>query len=419
MYDVYTLINGAHIYLVPFAGTQSSTTLVMYPVGSRYESEKMRGVSHFIEHLMFKGTKKRKNTQILTREIDRLGAVYNAFTSKEYTGYYIKADADFIETSLDILSDMLFNSTFNPKEMEREKGPVIEEIHMYDDNPIMNIDNIFEDVLFAGCPLGRDIAGTEKHVIGFKRTDVLNYRDKYYQANNMHIVIAGRIPDNIQTLVHRYFGVGKQNSHVSHVSHPSSFGSNKKDQRIRVVKKETDQVQLMLGFPGLNYQDKRNQTLDLLVTILGGTMSSRLFIQIRERRGLAYHIRGGAENFCDTGYVYVRAGLESKNVNKAIKVIQQELQKMVDTPVTKRELEDAQMNIRGGLALSLEDSSAQANWYAQQALFFDKLYTPEERLKQIDQVTVKDIQRLSKHLFVLSKMRLAIIGNVDKERIVF
>src|SRR3989338_11009232 len=156
MFTKYTLANGASVILVPQHDTKSVTVLVMYPVGSRYEPEKMAGVSHYIEHIMFKGTKKRKSSQILTREIDRLGAEYNAFTGKEYTGYYIKADAQYLETALDILSDMLFDSLFDPKEMEREKGPVIEEIRMYNDNPLMNIENVFEDLLYAGCPLGRD-----------------------------------------------------------------------------------------------------------------------------------------------------------------------------------------------------------------------------------------------------------------------
>src|SRR3989338_4348659 len=160
MFTKYALANGASVILVPQHDTKSVTVLVMYPVGSRYEPEKMAGVSHYIEHLMFKGTKKRKSTLVLTREIDRLGAEYNAFTGKEYTAYYIKVDAEYTTIALDILSDMLFNSLFDPKEMEREKGPIIEELRMYRDNPLMNIDSIFEQVLYRGCPLGRDICGT-------------------------------------------------------------------------------------------------------------------------------------------------------------------------------------------------------------------------------------------------------------------
>ena len=197
MYQKLVLENKANVYLVPQKDAQSATVLIMFPVGSRYENEKLAGVSHFIEHLMFKGTKKRPNTLILTREIDRLGAEYNAFTSKEYTGYYIKADAKYLETSLDILSDMLYNSLFDAKEMEKEKRVIVEEIRMYKDNPLMNIENIFENLLFRS-PLGRDIAGSEKTVLNLNRREMLEYLGKYYQSKEMTVVIAGKYEKNIR-----------------------------------------------------------------------------------------------------------------------------------------------------------------------------------------------------------------------------
>src|SRR3989339_924866 len=173
-------INQTKLYLVPMSGTKTVTILVLAPVGSRYETKATSGLSHFIEHLMFKGTKRRPTTLVLTREIDRLGAEYNAFTSKEYTGYYIKAGAAYTNIALDILSDMLFNSVFDAKEMEKEKGPVCEELRMYKDNPIMNIDNVFEELMYDGCALGRDIGGTPEHVMSYKRDDVLKFRDRFY-----------------------------------------------------------------------------------------------------------------------------------------------------------------------------------------------------------------------------------------------
>ncbi len=419
MYQEYSLDNDAHVILVPQQDTQSLTTLVMYPVGSRYEPEKLSGVSHYVEHLMFKGTKKRKNTRILTREIDRLGAEYNAFTGKEYTGYYIKADAAYANISFDILSDMLLHSTFDPKEMEREKGPIIEELRMYKDNPLMNIDNIFEDLMYDGCPLGRDIGGTEKHVMRYTRPEVLAYRDKYYDVSNMTIVVAGAVSDNTRGLIDRYFGQAKRQKKSAQKFQPFCFGSKKKADRIVVQKKHTDQAQLMLGFPGFDYNAKENAVASVMNTILGGSMSSRLFIQIRERRGLAYMVRSGTENFRDTGYIYVRAGLDSKNINKAISVIKKELEKLVITGVTKRELADAKTHIRGSLTLSMEDSSAQANWYATQALFMENINTPEEKLAKVDAVTNKDIMRLAKKVFKMSEMRVAVIGDIEVKDIQF
>lgn len=419
MFEQYELKNNARVLLVPQHDTHSVTVLVMYPVGSRYEPEKLSGVSHYIEHLMFKGTRKRKNTLVLTREIDRLGAEYNAFTSKEYTGYYIKIDSAFTETAIDILSDMLFHSLFDPKEMEREKGPIVEELRMYRDNPVMNIDNVFEDLLYAGCPLGRDIGGTPEHVMGFERDEVLRYRDTYYGPGNMTIVIAGNIDSRVNDWVSAYFGDGKKRQTPPNRFLPARFGPDKKEKRIAIQYKKTDQVQLMLGFPGFSYLAKENPAVSVMNTILGGSMSSRLFIQIRERRGLAYMISSGDDHFRDTGHVYIRAGLEAKNVNKGIAVVKQEIQKLVTRGVTARELADAKTHIHGALTLSLEDSSVQANWYAKEALFDNRIRTPEEKLKDIDRVTKDAVQEVAKRIFHLDDMRVAIIGEVDKEKVVF
>lgn len=419
MFQKYQLKNKANVLLVPQSDTKSITILVLYPIGSRYESNKLAGVSHYIEHLMFKGTKKRKNTLILTREIDRLGAEYNAFTSKEHTGYYIKIDSEYAKTALDILADMLFESKFDAKEMEREKGPIVEELRMYKDNPIMQIESLFEELLYDGTPLGRDIGGSEKTVMSFKRDEVLAFRDKYYSANNMTIVVAGNITKETEQMIETYFGVGQARRLPPQKFQPAAYGSHKKEDRIRVSEKKTDQVQLMLGFPGFQYGAKENVPLTVLNTIFGGSMSSRLFIQVRERRGLAYMVRSGDEHFRDAGYVFVRAGLEAKNVNKALRVIEGEIERLRHKPVTARELRDAKTHVRGGLVLSLEDSSAQASWYGRQALFMDAIATPEERLREIEAVTAEEIQRAAKHVFDTAKMRIAIIGNVKKEDIKF
>lgn len=419
MYEQYQLENGANVCFVPLTGSESFTILVIYPVGSRYESEKLNGTSHYLEHLFFKGTKKRKNTLILTREIDRLGAEYNAFTGKEYTGYYIKTDARYTETAFDILSDMLFESKFDVKEMEREKTVIVEEIRMYNDNPLINIENIFEKVLYDGCPLGRDIAGTEGHVLAFERVDVLGFKERHYQPKNMTIVLAGNITKQTKDFVEQYFGQEKNKEEVSKIFRPYKFGSAEKKNRINIQHKATDQSQLMLGFPGLPYGHKDEVTVSVMNTILGASMSSRLFIQIRERRGLAYMIRSGTEKFRDTGYVYVRAGLEAKNINKAIAVIKDEINKIINKGVTKRELQDAKTNIHGSLTLSLEDSSVQADWYAKQSLFSKEIKTPEQKLKEVGKVTNDQIMATAKRIFQMNKMRVAVIGGVEKNQLEF
>ncbi len=419
MHELYRLDNGTNVLLVPKTDTKAVTVLVVYPVGSRYEPEKLNGVSHYIEHLMFKGTTKRKNTQILTREIDRLGAEYNAFTGKEMTAYYIKVDAKYLPIALDILSDMLHHSLFDPKEMEREKPVIVEELRMYEDNPLMNIDTIFEHLLYQGSSLGWDIGGTPKHVLSYPREKVLAFRDRHYGPGRGTVIVAGNIVDGGKLLLEQYFGAEKSGKSTPQKFPEAVFGSKKKSDRIVVKKKETDQAQLMLGFPGFTHTDPRNVVGTVLHTILGGSMSSRLFIQIRERRGLAYMVRSGMEHFHDVGYSFVRAGLEVKNINKAIEVVTAEIEKLKKSGVTARELRDAKTHIRGALTLSLEDASAEADWYSREYLFQKDIETPEEWLKKIDAITEEEIVAVAQESFALPEMRVAVIGNVDQTKIRF
>jgi len=417
MYKKFTLKNGANVIFVPQNDTKSVTSLIMFPVGSRYEPEHLAGVSHYIEHVMFKGTSKRPNTLALTREIDRLGAQYNAFTGKEYTGYYIKTDADYTEIALDILSDMLFGSLFDPEEMEREKGPIIEELRMYNDNPLMNIDNIFEDLLYEGCPLGRDIGGTIEHVKSYKREEVLEFKAKHYQPKNLTLVISGKIGDDTEELVAKYFGEEENSAEVTGEFLPFTFGAAEKEKRVALQKKKTDQAQLMLGFPGFSYTDENNPTIAVLNTILGGSMSSRLFIEIRERRGLAYMIRSGRDAFRDTGYIYIRAGLDPKNIPEAMQVIRKEIQKLFEEGITDEELSDAKTHVRGAFTLAQEDSSFGANWYAKEALFSEEIKNPDDYIKLIEKVTKDEVMDIVKQVFDFDKMRIAVIGDTEEEEL--
>ena len=419
MYQEYNLTNKTKLLLKPLKNTQAITVLVMYPVGSRYESQKLNGVSHFIEHMMFKGTKKRPNSLTLTREIDRLGAEYNAFTSKEYTGYYIKTDVRYAKTAIDILSDMLNNSLFDAKEMKKEKTVIVEELRMYKDNPIMNIENVFEELMFDGCPLGWDIGGLEDNVLKFQSSDVIKFKNKYYIPKNTTIVVAGNINEDVKNTIEDYFGSIKNNTKLDKNFVPAKFGCARKNNRLKIQQKKSDQAQLMLGFPGLKYNHKSNAVMSVLNTILGGSMSSRLFSEIREKRGLAYMVRSGSDNFRDIGYAYVRAGLDTKNINEAIKVIKNELEKLKNKGVGVKELKDAKTHIRGGLSLTMEDSSAQASWYARESMFSDSIKTPEEKLLELDKVNNEQIKKIAKKIFKENQMRVAIIGDVKENSIKF
>ncbi len=417
MYTSYTLKNGATVLLVPVQGTKAVTSLVTFPVGSRFEPKHIQGMAHFIEHMMFKGTKKRKSSFLLTREIDRLGAQYNAFTSKEYTGYYIKVDAAYTRTALDILSDMLFESVFDEKELQREKGPIVEELAMYKDNPQMRIGDLFEELMFDGCSMGRDIGGTAAHVKAITRTQMLEFKEKWYSPKNMTIVLAGNITDEAQGLIEKYFDRAVPKGPVRPKKTPAAFGLAKKQDRIRIDYREIEQVQLMMGFPGIVRNSKKTGVEGILDTILGDSMSSRLFIRIRERNGLAYSVSTGYSNSTDIGYFYISMGLDPKNVKKAITMVLEELEKIATKGITPRELNDAKMQIRGSMALSGESSSTKAMWYAKEHMFTEgEIITEETWLDEyMEPTTAKEVQALAKQYFNVSQLRIAAVGNVQKE----
>src|SRR3989339_287173 len=411
-------INQTKLYLVPMSGTKTVTILVLAPVGSRYETKATSGLSHFIEHLMFKGTKRRPTTLVLTREIDRLGAEYNAFTSKEYTGYYIKTAQQHLDLALDILSDMLYHSRFTPAEMEREKTVIIEELRMYKDNPLLRIESEFENLFFAPThPLSWDIGGVEKTVRQLTRPQVMAYYQQFYRPDNFTIVIAGHISAEAKKLVEKYFSPAKEKKSPVGFS-PAVLGPTEKEKRQRIVRMCTDQVQLMVGYPSFAYAVERNIVLGVLNTILGGSMSSRLFIKIRERLGLAYMVRADQESFHDAGYSAIRVGLEAKNIPRALTVIQQELKNLKKKGVTARELQDAKTHLRGHLVLSLEDSSSQASWYGLQDIYRVRIKTPEEKIKELEQITNRQLQEIAQEVFQEKNQRLALVGAVGDQKLI-
>lgn len=414
MYNYKQLKNKLHLYTVPNSNTNAVTVMVMLPAGSRYETDNLRGASHFIEHMMFKGTEKRPSTLDITTEVDRYGADYNAFTGKEYTGYYIKIDRQYLETALDILSDVIINSKFEEEEMKKEKDVISEEIKMYNDNPRMNIGNIFEELMYEGCNLEYDIAGTEETVLGLDREEVLDYKNKFYQPKNISVVVAGASDNDVESLVENNFTFENNSEEIEDVG-TATLGS----ERIKVQTKDTDQAQLMLGFPSYGYGNKDNSALSVLNKIIGGSMSSKLFTRIREKMGLAYSIRSGLSKYKDTGQFYIRAGLDPDNINKAIDEIKNILSEIKAEGVTDKELSDAKTNLQGSATLNMEDSSNKASWVAKRSIYDEKnnIKTVEDKLDEVKGVSSKDIKRVANDIFNLGQMRAAVIGNIDKEDI--
>ena len=312
-----------------------------------------------------------------------------------------------------MLFDMLFNSKFDAKELDRERKVILEEIHMYKDNPIMHIEDMFETTLFGDCPLGWSIAGDAESMGKIDRVKMLAYRNAFYIPQNMVIGIAGKIDDGVIKTVEKYFGsLPKSSKKIPEIKKTIFTPGAPK---VAVEYKDTEQVQLALGFPGYSWWDKRLVALRLMSNILGGNMSSRLFIAVRERKGLAYSIRAGIDEYEDIGILTVRAGLAKSRIELAMKTILNELKKMAKDGVTAAELKRAKENIRGRIILSLEDSESLAAWYAKEELDKREIKTPAEKLKEIAAVTIEEVRAAAADVIKNNKVALAIIGPFKDE----
>lgn len=407
---LHLLPNRLPVILVPQKGAASMTLFVFCRVGSRYETRDINGVSHFIEHLMFKGTKRRPDTQIISKTLDRYGAEYNAMTSKDFTGYYIKMDAAHTPLAVDMLHDMLFHSKYDPKELNRERSVIVEEINMYEDNPRMHIEDLLEEALFPGSTLGWNIAGPRETIRTVPREKLIAYRDAYYVPSRLTVVVSGKIHPQALALLKKTFG----RIRVPTAPQDGAFAPFKMPARLKeplaLQNKNTEQVQLGMAFHGLPIGHADLPAASLLATILGGTMSSRLFIQVRERRGLCYSVSASHQPMEDTGVFSVLSGLDKKRFPEAVKTILAELKKTVTAPVTAEELRRAKDHLRGKLTLAFEDSSFQADWYGRQWMFQEKIESAETRLRRFEKVTAADVRRVAKALFRPNRMASAVIG---------
>lgn len=411
-----TLKNGMRAIAIPTNGSASMTIMVFVRVGSRYETKDINGASHFIEHLMFKGTKRRPDTLMISKELDRYGAEYNAFTSKDMTAYYIKMDAAHTALAVDLLHDMLFHSKYDPKEIDRERNVILEEINMYEDNPRMHIEDLIEESLFPDSTLGWNIAGPREVIRAVPREKLIAYRDAYYIPERMCVVVSGKVVPNVWQLLERTFGSVASTRERKDRDFEPFTPPKKLKNPVTYQDKRTEQVQLALSFHGLALEDARLPAANLLATILGGTMSSRLFIQVRERRGLCYSIGASHQAMEDTGVFQILAGLDRTRLKEAVRVIWDELRLVSGRAVGADELRRAKDHLRGKMTLALEDSSVFADWYGRQWLFRKTLETPERRLKRIEAVRASDIKRLASELFRKEHMAAAAIGPLGAKK---
>ena len=409
------LPNGLRVITVPMPSVESVTVLVMVGAGSRYETPKNNGISHFLEHMAFKGTKKRPTAQDIASEIDGVGGEFNAFTEREFTGYYIKSPVAHLKLSLDVLSDMLQNSKLEEVEIEKEKGVIIQELNLYEDTPSRNIYDVYPNLLYGNTPMGWDIGGQKDVIRAITREDFEKYLESLYSADNITLVVAGGVESKqIEALADEYFGKMKSFDTLRY----QKLVENQVKPSLSIKQKETEQVHIAVGFRTISVEHADRYALEVLAAILGGGMSSRLFSEVRERRGLAYYVRTTSEHYQDAGTLYSTAGLDKSKVEEGIAVIIAEYSKFSQgkAKLTKEEVAKAKEYLKGHLILGLEDSRAVAGYFAQAEILEKKLETPQELLKKIDQVSLADVEKVAKKYFREAGLNLAIIGNFDNRQ---
>jgi len=402
-----SLPNGERLLLTPVADAQSTTLFVTVPHGSRHETPQQAGLAHFYEHMVFKGAKKYPNAAAISQALDRYGAEYNAFTDTEQTAFYAKIATKHADVAVDVISDYLQYATIDQDELDRERGVILEEYKMYWDIPDQRAQLHIGPMIFGDTAVGRPVIGDPEQIKQFTRDDFIAWRENMYRSDAVVISVAGAIPDGYAARIEQAFGaLPTSKSQVQ--SPPAALITG--GPKIKIDVREGDQTQLVLAFPGCSVKDDDRWTQRVLRTLMGVSMSSRLFTQIRERRGLCYSIRMVDQIFTDTGMIAVTAGLDAKRLHEALPAIQHELQEIAATPPLADELERAKEFIKGSTTLSLEDSSTIAQLRANQWMYEHELTSIEERFAKIDAVTAEQITALAAKLFVPEKLGLVLVG---------
>lgn len=406
-YSLDTLANGIRVLTIEDTSIQSVFVELLFGAGSRYETKDINGISHFLEHMFFKGTKKRPTAREISSILDGIGADFNAYTSKDHTGYYIRSSAKHLELNVELLSDMLLSSKFDKDEVEREKGVIVEEMRMYRDDPSRQVYDLFEELLYGDKPLGWSIGGPESTINAMTRENFLDYLKSLYKPNNMIFVAAGNLtPGVAKKLAQKYFGKMKS----VNFKFPEVFVDDQVKPKLSLQYKKTDQAHIILGFKSFGAKDPDVLPALILSRILGGGMSSRLFEEVRERRGLAYRVGANHYEYIDTGAFIVKLGSKVEKVDESLRVILSEIYKIKTELVSSEELQRAKDSMEGHTALEMESKRNIASGYGTQLLIEGKIDTIKDELNKISKITAEDILRVSKRIFVDDKLNLAIIG---------
>ena len=410
VFDQIRLSNGLRVVTAAMPQAKSVACFVMLAAGSRYETRETNGIAHFAEHMFFKGTERRQTARELAGEIDAIGGEFNAFTGKEYTGYYVKCAAEHRDVALDVLVDMLRHSRFDADEIEREKGVIVEEMNMYVDTPRDYVDSVYDELLYGDQPLGWDIIGTKETVRAATRDTFVDYLDRWYRAPRMVAGIGGNLGDGLVPRLEELLGDVQGGSEGS----PERVSYAQSEPRVRVHTKTSDQAHLRFGVHSYPIDHPDRYAMGLLATVLGGGMSSRLFTEVRERRGLAYYVYGYNQGYTDTGTLFAQAGVDIARIDDAISTVAAEFAKIAAAPVGAGELEKARNYAKGRLVLSLEDPKGMIMFGLRGAVLEDRLREPDEVLAGYDAVTAEDVQRVARDIIREDKLNLALIGPFEE-----
>jgi len=402
------LKNGVRTLIVPMAGVESVTTMILCKTGSRNETPEQAGISHVLEHMVFKGTKSYPTPMTIAEAVDGIGAEQNAFTSKEYTGYYITSAAKHLPLALDIQSEMLTVPLLPTPDLEREREVIVEEINMYEDQPMAKAGEEWENLIYAGSSLGREIIGTKETVRATTSLALRKYLNRWYRGGNVIVVIAGS--QHVLTSARLHETIEEKLGGVSEggiESYVSAGGYGKVEQRHFM--KKTEQAHFYMGVPGMSMQDPRRYALQLAQVVLGGGMSSRLFNEIREKRGLAYYVKADMDMTFDTGYLAVRAGVNLDKLGEAMKVVKEEMLKLGST-ITEAELIKAKEFVLGHLPLTLEESMGVAQFFGMRALIKDEIVQPDAVARIVQNVTLEEVRRVVGEVIKEKEIRSVVVG---------
>jgi predicted Zn-dependent peptidase len=409
VYERHRLANGVRVLTAPMSHAQSVSCFVMLAAGSRYETRDTSGIAHFAEHMFFKGTENRPRARDISTEIDSIGAEFNAFTSKEYTGYFVKCAAEHRDLAFEVLVDMLRHSKFDPDEIEREKGVIVEEMNMYYDTPRDYIGGVYESLVYGDQPLGWDIIGRKETVRAATRETFLDYLGTWYKPPRMVVGVGGQIGENLLPMLEELLGDLPGEPAAAKLKTPSVDGNG----RVKLHRKDSDQAHLILGAPSYPLVHPDRYVLQLLATVLGGGMSSRLWTEVRERRGLGYYVFSANSSYTDAGSLYAQSGVDIARIADAVETIVNEFKRIADEPVPAAELEKARNYAKGRFVLQLESPHGTIMFGLRREVLEGQATEPSQVLEALDAVTVEDLQRVAQDVIGRNGLRLAAIGPFD------